>query len=257
MDVTLYEEMYSLEGRHWWFRAKRRVVLSVLDKLVARPADPSRRPRVCDVGCGCGMMLRDLLDRGYDAVGLDASPVAVQYCAQRGVPAMLGTCGESNRQARGGFDAVLMLDVLEHIDDDRAACLAALRMLTPGGVLVCTVPAHPWLWTRRDEFHHHKRRYTARRLRQLLATPASETVLLSPMNCVLFPLALGERLACRLADRPKQPGDLRIPGWGINRVLESVFASERMLLRRGVPLPFGLSLIAAVRAHPAAGQSDA
>ena len=255
MDEKLYDEMYSLESRHWWFKAKRRIVLSVLERLIGRSRGPSRGPRVWDVGCGCGMMLSDLLARGYDAVGFDASPVAVRYCTQRGVPAVLGTCGDPDAEAGGDFDAVLMLDVLEHIDDDRAAYLAALGMAKPGGLLVCTVPAHPWLWTRRDEFHHHKRRYTARGLRELLATPGGRTVLLSPMNSVLFPLAMGVRLACRLADRPRRPGDLHIPGWGINRALEAVFASERGLLSRGIPLPWGLSLIAAVRTDTA-GQPD-
>ncbi len=69
----------------------------------------------------------------------------------------------------GTYDLVLMLDVLEHIADDRGAAVLALEALRPGGYLLLTVPALPWLWSRHDEANAHVRRYLPRTIRTVLS----------------------------------------------------------------------------------------
>jgi SAM-dependent methyltransferase len=59
----------------------------------------------------------------------------------------------------GSFDVVLALDAFEHFEDDVAAMRETLRVLRPGGLLVCTVPAFMALWSPHDEAYHHHRRY--------------------------------------------------------------------------------------------------
>src|SRR4029079_14886838 len=71
-------------------------------------------------------------------------------------------------RAEEPYDLILLLDVLEHIADDVAALAAARRALRPGGHLLVTVPALPWLWSRHDEANHHHRRYLPRGLRRSL-----------------------------------------------------------------------------------------
>jgi SAM-dependent methyltransferase len=249
MDEALYDEMFRLESAHWWFVAKRRIILSLLEKYL--PVSPASRPRVCDIGCGCGMTLRELQDHGCQAVGVDASDTALSYCAARGVQAVKGSLPDHLGLPPQSADAVLLLDVLEHLDDDLAAMLAAIDLLRPGGFLIATVPAYQWLWTRRDEFHHHKRRYSMARWRQLLddATDrcGARPLMVSYFNTYLFPLAAAGRLASRLLPQPDRPGDMSIPPLGINGLLAGIFASERLPLQAGFPLPFGLSLLAVVR----------
>lgn len=250
MDEALYDEMFRLESVYWWFVAKRRIILSLLTKYL--PVSPSSPPpRVCDIGCGCGMTLRELQDHGYQAVGVDASDTALSYCAARGVQAVKGSLPDHLGLPPGQADAVLMLDVLEHLDDDLSAMLAAIDLLRPGGFLIATVPAYQWLWTRRDEFHQHKRRYSLTRWRQTLSDAAarcgSRPLMVSYFNTYLFPLAAAGRLASKLLPQPDRPGDMSIPPLGINRLLAGIFASERLPLQAGLPLPFGLSLLAVVQ----------
>ena len=258
MDEALYDEMFRLESTHWWFVAKRRIILSLLKKhLPVTPSKPA--PRVCDIGCGCGMTLRELQEQGYQAIGVDASDTALSYCAARGVQAVKGTLPDHIGLPPGNADAVLLLDVLEHLDDDLASMLSAIDLLRPGGFLIATVPAYPWLWTPRDEFHHHKRRYSLARWRQMLsdatARCGARAMTVSYFNTYLFPLALAERLAAKILPQPDRPGDMSIPPLGINRMLAGIFAAERWPLCAGIPLPLGLSLLAVMR-KPVAQASE-
>ena len=75
----------------------------------------------------------------------------------------------ASTKPQGRFDLVLMLDVLEHVEDDRAALLdAVLNFLAPGGRLLVSVPAGPGLFSRHDELLGHKRRYAPARLGALV-----------------------------------------------------------------------------------------
>src|SRR4051794_20202793 len=147
MREELYEEMFRMEQEHWWFVAKHRIVLHLLRKFVRPPAGGGKA-RVADLGCGCGMMLRRLIDRcgaEYDAVGMEGAPAAVEFCRQRGVRVEVGELPSNVTMEAGAFDAVLLLDVLEHLDDDAGAVGAAARLLKRGGVMIVTVPAYQWL----------------------------------------------------------------------------------------------------------------
>ena len=190
MDEHLYQEMFRVEAEHWWFQAKHRIVASLLERYLPRG---QRRLRLADLGCGCGMLLARLQDK-YDAVGLDGSPQAAYFAEQRGLRIEVGQLPGPTPLAAGQFDAATLLDVLEHLDDDQGTIDEAARLLVPGGVLIATVPAHQWLWTRRDQLHHHRRRYSKRQFRRLVDRPPFECLALSYINSILFPLALAERL---------------------------------------------------------------
>jgi len=97
MEAYLYSEMFKLERDHWWFSAKHRIVLTLLRRaLTARPG----KQRVADLGCGCGRMLQLLADR-YDATGVDASPLAVEFAKERHVKVVQGTAARQSG-ARSG-----------------------------------------------------------------------------------------------------------------------------------------------------------
>ena len=242
MRDKLYGEMFEMEQRHWWFQAKLTIVASLLKRYLYR--SPGQRPRIADLGCGCGMMLYQLRN-DYDVVGMDGSPQAIAFCAQRGVKAQLGQLPDQLPFPRHSFDAVMLLDVLEHLERDTETAVAAAALLKPGGILLCTVPAYQWLYSKRDEHHQHFRRYGRRQFARLFNQPSLRLELLSFYNTWLFPLAAASRLATRIIPSD-QTKDLRVPPAPINRTMAAIFASERAFLGR-VPLPFGLSLIAVAR----------
>jgi SAM-dependent methyltransferase len=249
MDPSLYQEMYEMESTHWWFSAKHAIVLSLLDRYLPRKS--SSCLTVCDLGCGCGAMLSALKQAGFTAEGIDNNDNALRYCASRGVTTRKGTLPELSGLEENGYDAVLMLDVLEHLADPKAGLAAALRLARPGGLVICTVPAFQWLWTQRDVFHHHNKRYNRRELLEILHSAGSvASVWVSYMNTFLFPLAFLERMANRWFELRKKPKDLHIVPRPINAVLSTIFASERFFFVRGIRFPYGLSLLGVVRKSP-------
>jgi SAM-dependent methyltransferase len=244
MDAELYDELYRVEQEHWWFQARRHIVLSLVRRYVDCP--PEQRLKICELGCGTGGNLAAVADE-HDVIGVEHSAHAIEYAKQRlGNRVIRGSLPDDVDLPPNSFDVVLLTDVLEHIEDDAASARTAIRLLRPGGIVVSTVPAYQWLYSPRDAHHHHFRRYGKRQFRDLWRGNASRVELLSHYNTLLFPPAAGVRLASKAFRRASKPGDLTIPPAGINRLLSLMMRCEANLLGR-VVMPFGLSLIAIVR----------
>lgn len=190
-------------------------------------------------------MLAELEIRGT-AVGVDASPDALLFASKKTSARLIeAEVPGGLDEIEGGFDCLLMLDLLEHLDDDVDALASTYRLLAPGGIAVITVPAYRWLYAPRDEYHHHRRRYVRKDLEVLLDYAGLNMLFLSYYNTFLFAPAALSRLISKA--RREDPGpDLSLPRPWINRLLEAAFASERHLFPR-LSLPFGLSLISVAR----------
>ncbi len=243
MDAKLYDELWRVEQDHWWFRARRHIVWSLVRRYVGGP--PNRRLQICELGCGTGGNLATVADQ-HDVIGVECSPQALDYARRRlGDRVRRGSLPDDVDLPSNSFDVVLLTDVLEHIDDDTRSAQTALRLLRPDGIVVATVPAYQWLYSPRDIHHHHFRRYSKQRFRALWAAPNAHTLLLSHYNTLLFPPAAAVRLISKLAS-PRAPGDLTVPPLPRNRFLTRIMRNEANLLGR-IPMPFGLSLVAVVR----------
>jgi 2-polyprenyl-3-methyl-5-hydroxy-6-metoxy-1,4-benzoquinol methylase len=253
MDATLYDELYRVEQTHWWFRARRQIVWSLVERYVG--SDRGRRLKICELGCGTGGNLVGIADK-HDVVGVECSPQALAYARKA-----LGDRVRSGRLPDGidlppaSFDVVLLTDVLEHIENDAASAQTALNLLRPGGIVVATVPAYQWLYSPRDAHHHHFRRYGKQQFAALWQDALTETLLLSHYNTLLFPPAAAVRLASKFVGERSKPGDLTTPPPALNHLLARVMASEANLLGR-VPVPFGLSLVAVLRKRPIAKSAE-
>lgn len=144
--------------------------------------------------------------------------------------------------APGTFDIVTAFDVIEHVERDVESLSMLGEQLAPGGRLIMTVPAHPWLWSRHDETHHHFRRYTRKVLENKLRAAGLKPVRVSYFNTLLFPLIAAARLVKKIAGMKDAADDAMPPG-PVNAALKGVFGLESMLVGR-VALPIGVSLLA-------------
>lgn len=237
MEKDLYQEMFDLEMKHWWFRARRRIISSVIDSRL----NAGDSPRFLDIGCGTGAMLKELESMGK-VVGLDVSEDALSFAASRtGARLIKGEVPGDLYDIDEKFDLVLMLDLLEHVDNDLDVLSAASTLLRDNGMILITVPAFQWLYAPRDVYHHHRRRYSKKDLESLAQDSGLKTIILSYYNFFLFPIAAASRMASRIRGDFPAP-DIKLPASPLNRALEAVFGAERFLLQR-FSLPWGLSLI--------------
>lgn len=240
MERAVYDRMAEIDGEHWWFAARRDILTRLIERLKL-PGDA----RILEVGCGTGSNLGMLQRFGrVDAIEPDG-PARALASSRSGIAVQGGTVPGDAVVPDNAYDLIVLLDVLEHIPDDHGTLAELRSKLAPGGRLLVTVPAMPWLWSAHDAAHHHKRRYTAAALENVFRSAGFRVKYRSYFNTLLFPLIVAARYAGRLMGR--EDGDDAIPPRPINRILKTAFGLERHVVGRGT-LPFGVSL--ALTAEP-------
>jgi len=163
MQQHTYSIMYEVEGKHWWFAGRRRIIEGFVEQAIADMG--KLKPRILDVGCGTGANLQMLSQFGA-AEGVDVSTEALDFCRARGLARVKQGAAESLPFEDASFDLVTGLDVVEHLDDDIVGLSEMRRVLRPDGRAVLFVPAFMFLWGVQDDISHHRRRYTLPELKQ-------------------------------------------------------------------------------------------
>ena len=236
MDRRIYETMRSVEDRHWWFAARRRILEDQIGRLALPP-----QAAVLEVGCGTGGNLA-MLSRFGAVTGLEPDLEARGFASKKGgIRVLDGALPDALPFAAASFDLVAALDVIEHIDADAAAVRSLGKLLRSGGFLVATVPAYRWLWSGHDVLHHHKRRYLIDEFRQLFAGGDLKIRKSSYFNTLLLPAVASIRLAKTWLKLEGGDEDA-LPGPILNGLLGRIFAAERLWLRGG-SFPFGVSIL--------------
>jgi SAM-dependent methyltransferase len=245
MNVAEYERMHAAEERQWWYAGMRAISFGLLDAATDQAATLPRPLRFLDAGCGTGLNLEHLGDRGQ-AVGIDLSDEAVRFCRSRGVVVVRGNVLDLPLRS-GSVDGVSSFDVLYHawVSDDRAAVRELSRVLRPGGLVLVRVPALKLLWGAHDEAVLSRHRYNRPELRALLESAGLEVKRLSYCNTILFPLLLLRRTLDRLLHR--HGSDVEFLPAPLEWTFKRALLLEAALIGRGLDLPVGASLVALAR----------
>ncbi len=236
MDRIVYDRMAAHDTTHWWYRARREILAAYLTREAHLPPGA----RILEIGCGTGHNLAML--RGFGTVeAIEIDPLAREIASERlGRPVGAAPLPGLPGVPRGAFDLIAVLDVVEHIEDDVAALAAMRACLAPGGKLLITVPAHPWMWSAHDVVNHHYRRYTKASLDTAIRAAGLRPAKRGYFNSLLFPLAAAARVAGRLMGR--DDSDDSPPPPAVNALFEGIFRLERHLVGR-IPMPPGVSII--------------
>jgi 2-polyprenyl-3-methyl-5-hydroxy-6-metoxy-1,4-benzoquinol methylase len=207
----------ELHERHWWWRARERVILKTLERFT--PA--SGFGRILDVGCGDGLLFPHLSRLGaVEGIEPDAD-IVTRGETSHGRIHVRPFDATFRPEARYGL--ILMLDVLEHLDEPEEAARHAHDLLEPNGVLFVTVPALRWLWTSHDVLNEHRTRYV--RLMQAAG-------LIVEQSRYVFRWMVPAKLAVRAKERVLggEPGLPSIPPAPVNRLLYGVSRAEEAVL---------------------------
>lgn len=247
MRKDQFEIHAEVEDDHWWFHARRGILIDQIAKY-----QPNAR-LVAEIGCGTGGNIRALSSMGYDVIGTDIDPLATKLARERVEGNIYtGDYVETFKAHWDKIDVVILADVLEHVENDRQFLNNLMEYIRPGAIIVLTVPAMPVLWSEHDVVLGHYRRYTAGQLTLLLnELDGVDCIFKSYFNSLLFPAIFLFRLVNRLLPK-KQHGsqsDLKQPHALINTILRTIFSWERVWLGKNRTFPVGVSFLVTLKKH--------
>jgi SAM-dependent methyltransferase len=230
--------------RHPWWRARARLVRSVLRASGVQPP-----ASVLEVGCGWGVNVQALERAGYAIAGLDASRHILEPLDRPGRTLIEADLTQPVPERAPTYDALLALDVIEHLDDDRAAMAWSAARVKPGGVAVVSVPALPRLFSHFDTIQGHRRRYEPATLRRAFEGSGLDVETVIWWGAWMVPVLARQRVR---KTPPRQAAErtyadyLRLPPWPVPSLMTLMFAGEHhlALARR---LSTGTSLFAIAR----------
>lgn len=232
MEPHLIDDLASKETYYWWHRVRRNNLCRLLH------AGEENHTRLLEIGCGTGANLRELRSRWAIAVGIDIEMRALAYC--RDLAAVQATALGPLPFTDAAFEAVLLVDVLEHLENPEALVQEVARVLIPGGAVVIMVPSGPELWSYWDEMHGHQRRYT----KVTLAAVFGEGWRLETLEYSfswMYPIMWGFRRFMQRRRRPPAHTDfIEIPR--VLNALQVVVGRIEGRVHRYARVPFGTTL---------------
>lgn len=235
MRRDLYRDLYNLEIKHWWHISKRKIVQSLIKRY-----NEIQNPKILDVGCGAGKHMSELRKVGR-VWGIDQSPDAVKYCKKRGLKNVKIGNAEQTHLSSDSFDIITLLDVLEHTDDNKT--LKELRrILKKDGILIITVPAFSWLWSRWDDVLLHQRRYTKTTLTGTLRKNNLNPIKITYLYSFLLLPVLIIRKIKQIFFIKNYPSDFKLSNSFLNTLLY-FFTRVEFFFAQRLTIPFGTSLI--------------
>lgn len=242
MNPAEFEFLAAAERDFWWFHGMRRILFGLLDPLLAGRT----RGRALEAGCGTGHFAALLEGRyGWRIFPVDLAWDGLQHGRRSGVTRLAQADITRLPFPDACFDAVFSLDVLVHFPagEEGRALDELARVLKAGGLLVLRTSALAILRSRHSQFAGERQRFTRARLRTVVERRGVRTLRLTYANSLLLPVALAKfRIWEPLLRRPPASGLAPLPRW-LNRALVLPLLAESVLLRAGLNLPLGQSLI--------------
>ena len=213
MDLKEEDILGADIAQHWYYRSK----AAALRRVVAN-VHPQR---LLDVGAGSGFFSRHLL---AETAARSALCVDIGYERERDDQVGAKPVLYRRDCVMTDCDLVLMMDVLEHVDDDRGLVRHYAAKVPSGAHFLATVPAFRFLWSGHDVFLEHKRRYRLSEIESALRDAGLAIVKGAYYFGFVFPLAAAVRLATRGQPEPKS--SLKKHGALTNGLLATICAAE-------------------------------
>jgi SAM-dependent methyltransferase len=240
--------LYEIEDKNFWYRSRNRVIKQLFKKHLGTNVPKT----IMEIGCGNGFILKGLMEhKNYALCGADIHIRGLKNAKER-LPALdFIQLDATNMPFKNEFDAIGAFDVLEHIEDDVIVIKNTHAALKTNGKFLISVPQYQWMWSHMDDLDNHKRRYTRKELKNKLTQNGFEVTYMSSFVFTLFPIMVVSRYfkknkKFQEQDFKEKLTELRLSSF-TNFVLETFMRVDELILRTGISLPFGGSLIAVAK----------
>ena len=226
MQLPQFAAHADMEERHWWFLGRRQILVTLLHELLP----PSKSTHLIDVGCGTGGLTK-YFSHEYSIVGIDPAKEAIDF-AKKKFPECTFIHGHAPNDVQEqvhNANGVLLVEVLEHVEDDMRFVHELIAAMKPGAYLFIMAPADMSLWSPHDTAFEHYRRYDSlEEFRALWSgTPVSE-LLVSYCNTRLRPVVKLMRKLSAMRGKAWGKGgtDIDVPPQPVNTLLKKIFGGE-------------------------------
>lgn len=222
MDLKEEEVLGDKVGEHWYYRSK----AAALDRLTRG----LKKKSILDVGAGSGFFSKHLLQN----VGVEqAICIDPNYEEERDETVAGKSLSFRRSSEQGNADLILMMDVLEHVEDDLALLKDYVDKVPVGARFVITVPAFSFLWSPHDVFLGHYRRYNLSQVSDLVDRAGLELERGCYFFGLVFPLAALVRILSKsgTGNEAEAGSDLKLHGAFVNGVLAAICRLDLLLFK--------------------------
>jgi trans-aconitate methyltransferase len=243
MQPQSFAALARLEENSFWFASRNRLLTWALGRYFPAARD------VHEIGCGNGIVLASWR-AAYPQLRLSGSELfeeGLEHARVRLPDVPLSQRDARAIDARAAWDVAGAFDVLEHVDDDPPLLAALHAAVRPGGGILVTVPQHRWLWGPADEYACHVRRYSRAELVEKVTQAGFRVQRVTSWVFLLLPALAASRWLERRRASTFDPLTEHARAARLRPLLEGVMDAELALVRRGVSLPAGGSLLLVAR----------
>jgi SAM-dependent methyltransferase len=242
-EADYFPKLAELEAGNFWFRSRNQLLVWALQRYFPEAE------RFLEIGCGTGFVLSGIR-RAIPELKLCGSEIfstGLSFAAERLPGVELFQMDARRIPFREEFDVIGAFDVLEHVKDDQEVLSQMYQATRARGGILVTVPHHPFLWSRADEYARHVRRYKTQELKDKVKRAGFDNVRVTSFVSVLLPLLIISRFKPRLTREEFDPmSEFRI-GSLMNTTFERILDVERAMIRLGASFPAGGSLLLVAR----------
>lgn len=247
-----FQVLYKAEEKNFWFRSRNNVIQSLFKKYVGK-----QQTEVLEIGCGTGYVLKGLEARfpAYQLRGSEIHLEGIRFAQQRLPNVEFIQLDATDLPYQNEFDTIGAFDVLEHIEEDEKVMREVEKSLKPNGHFIISVPQYQWMWSINDDIAFHKRRYHRKELKSKLQKAGFDVKYIGSFVFTLFPMMYISRLLRGKNEKKSMDMEevrkIAVNELKLNPVINSIFLGlmkiDELLIKAGISLPFGGSLIAVAK----------